>query len=191
ITAPVVSATQLTSTKGLYTVQIYSESIEKGLTFTFAGREFICETPLVSDPKEANSTLTMVTGYVELPHCTMSGINVEVTMNECYYLFHLPESGSLATMDLICPLGNEVTFDVRAGTMNICRVHMVPQTGRSHVKFENSGQHVIQEFTVGGIHATLTDEGGFLCPFSGETTITNGTYTGLVTLIGNEEIDVG
>ena len=38
------------------------------------------------------------------------------------------------------------------------------------------------EATVGGIQAILTDSGEFFCPFTGNTTVENATYTGNLTV---------
>jgi hypothetical protein len=84
-----------------------------------------------------------------------------------------------------------MTIDAGGG---LCVVHIPPFTGKSYATVSNSHPHINVELAVGGITATLTDTGGFFCPFSGHTHVTNGTLTsGNITVVGanGATIDIG
>ncbi|HEV2791411.1 MAG TPA: hypothetical protein VGV69_08970 [Solirubrobacterales bacterium] len=135
----------------------------------------------------ASTTLTLTSVYSE---CTTFGLNGSVKMNGCDYLLHLPSGTGtdvLATTDLVCPAGKDVTIEAGGG---LCVVHVAPFTGKNHVTVTNQHPGLKLVFTVGGITASLTDAGGFFCPFTGNTSAET-TYTGNLTLSGSTTIDIG
>lgn len=124
---------------------------------------------------QESTTSTTMTLTPEYGKCAFLGLETEVKMNGCYYVFHLVEGSSppTALMDIVCPKEKEITFEA-AG----CVVHVEPQTGRSHVVFENrfpegSPSYIVATITLTGINYTLTAG----CPgVSKNITLSSGEY---------------
>jgi hypothetical protein len=54
----------------------------------------------------------------------------------------------------------------------------------------SSGGKINSVATVSGIGASLTDVGGFFCPFSGNTETTTATYNGNLTISGSSALSI-
>jgi hypothetical protein len=146
------------------------------------GYETTCETvEVLSDEVKSSSTTLRLTPFYS--NCTAFGLSsATIDMNGCTYLLHLPEVGELATVDLTCPSGKEAT--ITTSFFSVCVAHIPPFTGKSHVLVEDEGSTLSLRWTAGAISVSLTDANKFLCPFSGNTTVENATYTGSLTLSG-------
>lgn len=95
--------------------------------------------------------------------------------NNCDYVLQ-----AAGTADLVCKAGTDVTVD--AGT---CIIHIPGQTGIGTVSYANgTGANGKEDVTVtlniNNIKGTHTD--GFICPFEGGGSFTNGALTGTVTV---------
>lgn len=124
------------------------------------------------------TTLTLKPTYEE---CKLAGENALVTLNGCRYLFHLGENTETfeAKMDIECPAGEKIVIDTPE-----CATTIPPQAGLGEVKFTNEGaattRAVVADLKIGGIDYV---EHGAGC--ANETVTTNnGTYTGLITVKG-------
>ena len=178
------SALEFTATNGNYPVNFSgTQPASEPPKFTGDGYTTECNVEKFSGTLSGKSSTIEVTPTYE--GCTSFGISSTVTMNGCKYWFHI-SSSNLALVSLICPLGKEVT--IHAGT---CVIHIPPYTAKSHALITNVSPRLAVKKTVSGISMSYTD--AFLCPFTGNTTTTEGTLTGgAVELSGGEEgIDVG
>jgi hypothetical protein len=159
-----------------------SQSAKEPHVFKTDGFETTCKVATFSGELSAvsSSTATLNPVYEE---CTSAGLSATIEMNGCEYLLHLGEATTVATVDLVCPAGKEVRITAGFGA---CVTHIPPFTGKSDVKLTNvveEGQPKIKgEATVSGIKATLTEVSSLLCAFEGNTTVTNATYTGNLTV---------
>lgn len=125
-----------------------------------------------------STTMTITPAY---SGCKSAGITMTMTMNGCDYLLHLPAAGNDATMDLVCPAGQEMTIDIGAELSKpICQIHIPPFTGKSKVSLTNEAPGVLATFNLTGFKASLTDSQPFLCPFNGSTVSEAAVYTGTV-----------
>lgn len=124
------------------------------------------------------TTLTLKPTYEE---CKLAGENAIVTLNGCNYLFHLGENTETfeAKMDIECPDGEKIVIDTPE-----CATTILPQAGLGEVKFTNEGaattRAVVADLKVGGVDYV---EHGAGCANETVTT-SNGTYTGLITIKG-------
>jgi hypothetical protein len=127
---------------------------------------------------EVATTLTLKPTYEE---CKLAGVNAKVTPNGCGYLFHLGENTETfeAKMDIECPDAKKVEIDTPE-----CKITIPPQAGLGSVKFTNEGAEatraIIADLNISGFHYV---EDGAGCANPEETT-TNGTYTGEITVKG-------
>ena len=79
-------------------------------------------------------------------NCTAFGFPAEVTTNECSYKFWLG-AGTSGTVEVVCPIGKEITVTaVSAGTTK-CVVHIGPQTTFG-ITFSNIGAGTTREINV-------------------------------------------
>jgi hypothetical protein len=116
--------------------------------------------------------------------------NALVTLNGCRYTFHLEEQEEPveARMGIECPAGEELEIDTAE-----CTIKIPPQAPLKEVTFTNEGEgttrSVIADLNVSEIHY---EEVGAGCASEEETT-ENGTYTGVITIKGedSEENHVG
>jgi hypothetical protein len=133
------------------------------------------------------TTMTLTPKYEE---CKIGGENAVVTMHGCNYTFHLEEQEEPveARMGIECPVGQKIEIDTAE-----CTTTISPQEPRKTVTFTNEGEgttrSVIADLNVTGIHYI---EHGAGCASQKETT-ENGTYTGVITVKGedSEENHVG
>lgn len=147
-----------------------------GDTFTTSVGKLKCATSEFFGFAEFKTTTTL-TLTPEYKKCTFLGLETEVETNGCNYVLHLVEGSSppTALMDIVCPKEKEITFKA-----NGCVVHIPPQTGLSHVVFENlmiegGPGHIQATVTVTGIKYTLTAG----CPgISKNVTLNSGEYHG-------------
>jgi hypothetical protein len=133
------------------------------------------------------TTMTLIPNYEE---CKVAGENALVTLNGCRYTFHLEEQEEPieARMGIECPDGEEIEIDTPE-----CTIMIPPQLPLKEVTFTNEGEEttrsVIADLNVSEIHY---EEVGAGCASEEETT-ENGTYTGVITVKGEdaEENHVG
>jgi hypothetical protein len=129
------------------------------------------------------TTSTTMTLTPEYENCTFLGLETTIKMNGCYYVFHLVQGeGSnppTALMDIVCPKEKEITFEAGG-----CVVHIEPQTGLSHVVFDNqfpegSPSDMLATITVTGMKYTLTTG----CPgINKNVTLSSGEYKETLTV---------
>jgi hypothetical protein len=133
------------------------------------------------------TTMTLKPTYEE---CTIAAENAVVTLNGCRYTFHLEEQTEPieARMGIECPAGEELEIDTPE-----CTITIPAQEPRKTVTFTNEGagttRSVVADLNVSGIHYV---EHGAGCASQKQTT-ENGTYTGVITVKGedSEENHVG
>jgi hypothetical protein len=133
------------------------------------------------------TTMTLIPNYEE---CKIAGENALVTLNGCRYTFHLEEQEEPieARMGIECPDGEEIEIDTPE-----CIIAIPPQLPLKEVTFTNEGEEttrsIVADLNVSEIHYEETGAG---CASEEETT-ENGTYTGLITVRGedSEENHVG
>jgi hypothetical protein len=129
------------------------------------------------------TTMTLTPIYEE---CKVSGENALVTLNGCKYTFHLEEQEEPieARMGIECPMGEQIEIDTPE-----CTITIPPQIPLEEVTFTNEGEEttraVVADLNVSGIHY---EEDGMGCAGEEETT-ENGTYTGLITVKGENEAE--
>ena len=140
-----------------------------------------CTSASFSGPQTAKTTTTM-TLIPAYEGCTFIGLSAKIETNGCSYVFHLVKGSSPATalMDIACPKEKDIT--IVAGE---CVVHIEPQTGLSHVLFENTFP---EEVLPSDVDATITVTGmSYIltpgCPgIEEEVTFGSGEYKESVTL---------
>ena len=186
LSASMASATSFTASSYPTTISGGQNEAEP-IKWNIDGYETRCQTLEFSgELKEKTSTLTLQ-GFTW--GCTFGGLNTTIVMNGCDYRLHLPAEGSLATMELACPAGKSITVSPGSGA---CSVHILPFSTKAHLAASNGGGGTVKlAFTVGGISVSLTDASPLFCPFTGNTTVENATYTGNATLSGSSAIDIG
>jgi energy-converting hydrogenase Eha subunit B len=162
--------------------------------FTTAGN-ISCSNPKYTATIIAGTTTVTVTPYygetVE-KQCTAIGLPATVHMNGCDYLLHLGTGAStVATVDLICPEGKEVTITANpaehAGLTEKCTIHIKEQKGLESVNVTSLGAGSTRELTldinISGIHYTHTAGTG-LGKCTGGTG-TDGKITATATVTGD------
>lgn len=126
------------------------------------------------------TTMTLTPNYQE---CKVAGENALVTLNGCRYTFHLEAQTEPieARMGIECPQGEQIEIDTPE-----CTITVPPQPPLKEVTFTNEGEGttraVVADLNVSGIHY---EEDGAGCAGEEETT-ENGTYTGLITVKGED-----
>jgi hypothetical protein len=143
--------------------------------FTTSVGKMKCANSAFFGVQTGSTTTTTMTLTPEYENCSFLGLAGTVELNGCTYVLHLVAGSSppTALMDIVCPAGNQITF--KAGG---CVVHIPPQTGLSHVVFENliiegGPGHMQAAVTVTGIEYTLTAG----CPgVSSTVTLKSGEY---------------
>lgn len=185
VVASAASATNFTAAS--YPVAL-SGSQPGGAPHTFAvgGGSVECETAVFTGTGAAASeTQTITPNYGGAGACEAFGfLGATVTLNGCDYLFNVA-----GTVNLVCPSGKDVTI---ADELNLCVVHIGPQTGINGISYKNNGNHVDVTAASTNIKATVTKNSIF-CPVAGGN-YTNASYSGTVTLKGDNgatKIDVG
>jgi hypothetical protein len=181
------SATEFTAAK--YTTTFHGEQpAGQKHVFEVNGANVECNTATFSGQIAGPTTnLTVTPNYGGAGGCTAFGLNATVTVpSTCDFVFHTEASGLNGTVDVECT-GAPITIDT---ALNTCNTHVASQTGLKGVSYKNNGEHVDVDAKVTGITATVT--GTFLCPVVQKTeTYKNASYTGTVTVKGNNKIDVG
>jgi hypothetical protein len=132
-------------------------------------------------------TMTLKPKYEE---CKIGEANAVVTVNECAFVFHLGESTEPieAQMDIECVDGNQIVVHTEE-----CSITIPPQAGLKKVTFTNEGEEttrsVVADLNLEEIHYV---EHGAGCASQTETT-ENGTYTGRITVTGedSEQVHIG
>jgi hypothetical protein len=130
----------------------------------------------------AGEELTLLPGYGP---CSLGAKEVDVHLNGCDYVVHagntIAEDKVGGTMDIVCPEGNVIDFEVTS--MPICHLTVPPQAGLSALSFTNltAAGDVRLNFEIVELAYGL-DMG---CPNPGA--YANGTMTGITTLVGFKE----
>lgn len=132
---------------------------------------------------EASTNLTITPHYRECQATGALTVNATVDLNGCDFLFEALTNTSATdthgAAKVVCPAGQKIT--VTAAT---CSVHVFPQTIKKGITYTNlaNGQVTVDVDVTNEIHYEDTD--GFLCPFSGNTTGTNGNFVSSVLVKG-------
>lgn len=141
--ASVASAAKLTAESYPATVTGASE----------AGNEIVVTAGAVSCPKstyhgvisEPASTLSVTPVFAG---CTALGFPGVTDMNGCTLLLHSVGLALGASLDLVCPAGQEMTVTaISAGTTK-CTVHVKPQTGLESITVTPIGSGATRELTL-------------------------------------------
>ena len=132
-----------------------------------------CDSHFEGTESGASSTATAHPTYTNCE--AFLGLSATVDTTGCNYVFHLT-STTAATTDVECAEGKVIT--VTAGT---CKLTIGAQTGLTSTALAASGGKITVSPNVSSIKYTVTQD-GFLCPFGGTGSKTDGTYTGSVTI---------
>jgi hypothetical protein len=130
----------------------------------------------------AGEELTLTPGYGP---CTLGAKEVDVHLNGCDYVVHAGETSGedrvAGTMDIVCPEGNAIDFEVTS--MPICHLTVPPQAGLSALTYTNltAAGDVRIDFEIVELAYGL-DMG---CPNPG--VYANGTIAGVTTFVGFKE----
>lgn len=138
-------------------------------------------------PVFTTSTMTLQPKYEQ---CKLGEENAVVTENSCAFVFHLGESTEPieAQMDIECVDGDQIVVHTEG-----CTTTIPPQAGLKKATFTNEGEEttrsVVADLNIEEIHYVEHGEG---CASETETT-ENGTYTGKITVTGedSEQVHVG
>ncbi len=139
------------------------------------------------------TSLTLTPTYTG---CTSTGgLGMTVTVNGCDFVLH-PTTGTATsgteTMDVVCPVGKEITFDVYGNGEHIpanikCEYHIKAQTGVAAGTYKDIGAGTTQEITetlnVTGVHTVNTVGSKLLCGLAAGETGTS-TLAGAQVLTG-------
>lgn len=134
-----------------------------------------------SQAAQTTTTMTLNPKYEE---CKIGMVNATVTLNGCAYTFHLEEQAEPveARMGIECPFAGG-KIEIHAGE---CTITVPAQEPRKTVTFTNEGEattrSVVADLNVSGIHYI---EHGAGCA-SETVTTENGTYTGVITVKGED-----
>jgi hypothetical protein len=125
-----------------------------------------CTTPKYDATlNKAETTVSVTPSYTG---CTSFGFPATVHINGCTYLLHLGAAGSTAaTVDIVCPAGQEITITANPAEHGLtpkCTVHIKPQTLGGSVTIKNIGAGTTRELTLEinltNIHYTHTEGTG-------------------------------
>jgi hypothetical protein len=193
VAASSASATppKFTSNSGYPVTGTGEQPVGEPHVFAADGFNTTCEVAKFSGTLTAASSEQNITPVYE--KCKTAGVASTVTMNGCNYRFTMRTTGvpNLATVDLICPPGQEVTIHLGNPLSPTCQIHIPPFTEKHHVKIENDHPGILATSTVKEIKASLTDTTA-LCPFNGSTTVETATYNGAVTVkVEGKTIHIG
>lgn len=145
--------------------------------------EMKCKVVQFSGSQAAQTTTTM-TLKPKYEECKIGMTNATVTLNGCAYTFHLEEQEEPveARMGIECPFAGG-KIEIHAGE---CTITVPAQEPRKTVTFTNEGEgttrSVVADLNVSGIHYI---EHGAGCASQTQTT-ENGTYTGVITVKGED-----
>jgi hypothetical protein len=113
--------------------------------------------------------------------------NATINMNGCDYLFHAGETeegstdSTVGTVDIVCPKGAAIEVTAPFGA---CTIKIAGQTGLSSVTFlANTGATPKDVDINPAVEKISYTHSGFAC---GSGSGTNGTYTGQVTIKGED-----
>jgi len=165
-------------TAGAYPATLTGQTLAGPHTFTTELGAMTCAPKFhgVQAAAAAEITLTPLYGA----SCELGGIAVDVTPNGCDYQLHagatLAEDSVGGWMDVKCPLGNRINFEVTS--FPVCRLTVPEQAAVAAVTYTNRtlAKDVDVDFNVLGLEYEL-DAG---CPVVGF--FNNGKYTGTSTL---------
>jgi hypothetical protein len=117
--------------------------------FKFQFAEFKCNTTKFSGTLSAGSS-SSVSLTPTYSGCTMFGITVNVSMNGCSYLVKVNSAvgSTLATVDIVCPAGKEITVTWPAVGPSKCIVHVPAQAALTSASAANFGAGSTKEITL-------------------------------------------
>jgi len=148
------------------------------------GGDLTCSTAGGSELGSASGSLTLTPVFKE---CKFAGFSsATVSMNGCSYVVHA-EEGTSDTMDIACPSEKAITV-----TSGNCAMSIPAQTGLGQLDARAANQPsegfgVLElDLDISGLKYTKTND-GFLCPFNGTGTKEDGTYGGLIAIVGEYE----
>ncbi|HEY5815810.1 MAG TPA: hypothetical protein VIS95_05660 [Solirubrobacterales bacterium] len=162
---------------------IFLTGSQTGTTLTTDLGEMKCNVVKFSGSQGAMTTTTM-TLKPKYEECKVGEENAVVTTNGCAYTFHLEEQEEPveARMGIECPFAGG-KLEIHVGE---CTITLPAQGPRKEVTFTNEGagttRAVIADLNVGGLHYV---EHGVGCASQNQTT-ENGTYTGAITVKGED-----
>ena len=138
------------------------------------------------DEVGATGRMQTATGSLKLTPtfsvCRLGEIQeVQVSVNGCQYVLHPGDSGGpTTTMDIVCPAGQSI--GVQAAN---CNFNIPAQTGLAPItsthNTASTPDTITVDYDVAGVTYTKTKD-GFLCPFNGTGTRTDGGLSGKQTL---------
>jgi len=140
--------------------------------------------------EKTTSTVTVTPSYT---NCTVFGIltHEPVHMNGCTYQFHVDPGNTnvtTGTVDILCPVGKEITVTGGSGGTNKCVVHVPAQNNVGGVTFSNVGSLPNREVHVAVNITTLkyshTKGTGLGACTAGSAV--NGKYEGTAVVKGEE-----
>lgn len=189
VSASAASAAEFTSGSG-YPVTVSGEQDDKH-TFVYQGREVTCETAQFTSAPQGgpSNTITITPTYADC-HTVVLGITfpATVTFNGCDYEFEAAAPTDAATVDLVCPTGQNVQIHVYEGTSHsstneLCTYTVHPQNGLGTIEYHNNAAGTVTvTANVGGIVTTRTSGTALLCGSASGTS----TYSGDTTVEGDE-----
>lgn len=191
-----VVASSAHATQASFTAESYPVTItgtQEGATNYFEatpGRKVECKIATYEGTlKEASTELTVTPTYDECTE-TSTGFGATVDLNGCHYIFTVGTKTSSTDahgeVHVKCPVGNKISI-----TVATCTVHVTPQTRK--VTYTNLPANVDtpKKFVTVDVDVTneihYEDTDGFLCPFEGNSTGTNGSFVSNVRVKGYKD----
>jgi hypothetical protein len=121
-------------------------------------------------------------------NCTSLGFPAKIELNGCSYKFAIG-AATTGTLDVVCPVGKEITVVASSGGVTKCIIHVPAQTALGTITYTNVGAGTTREVTVSAKITTLkyshtAGEGLGKCTAGTGTT---GTYTGKAVITAAED----
>lgn len=168
-------------TAAAYPATITGQNVGGAHVFTTEAGMMNCNVTFHGEMAAASGELTVTPTY----NCGISGLQVDVDLNGCDYVFHAGETVVMdivnGTMDIKCPEGAKIDFEITS--MMPCNITVGEQTGLTAITYTNKTmtKDVLVDMNLGEIVYTA-DLG---CPNAGVHN--NGTYNGTTTLKSDNE----
>jgi hypothetical protein len=192
VMASTASASQVTTAGGAYPT-VLTGAKEGGTAENYVestpGNRFHCSTVTGEATITGPSTTVLVTPHLAGCKSTAGGLEPSATFhpNGCTFEVTAGETTSPTqthgSVNVACPAGKKITV-----TIATCQVHIGPQEIFGSAALTNlaNGKITVSTNTNQKLHYEETD--GFLCPFQGNTTGTEGTIVGQILIAGyNDE----
>jgi hypothetical protein len=166
-------------TASSYPATVTGSNTKGSEVITTEGGKIECDTHSVSHSLgAASSSLTVTPTYT---NCEAFGfLNATVNMEACttvinIYVIPFPPY-IIGHKRISCGAGKSIKV-----TASTCKLEIKGQEGLESVGVSNSGSSVLMKPNISGLAYTVTQD-GFLCPFGGTGSKTDGKWTGEVTL---------